>query len=121
MKHHSLIFPTCGASPASQIVSQSTLAQQATCQDRAEYQLSALAVRVLKKIERLSVEEMNRADGQEILMPINSPGILGKESGRWSVYVDEMFRLQTGTKGDLPWANRRNYHHPGRCRCAILP
>jgi prolyl-tRNA synthetase len=39
-------------------------------------------------------EEMDRAGGQEVLMPIIQPAELWQESGRWVVYGDEMFRLK---------------------------
>ena len=37
---------------------------------------------------------MDRAGGQEVLMPIMQPAELWQKSGRWEVYGDEMFRLQ---------------------------
>lgn len=57
------------------------------------YSYLPLAQRVLKKIMNIVREEMDRAGGQELLMPIIQPRELWEESGRWSVYGDEMFRL----------------------------
>lgn len=53
-----------------------------------------LAMRVLKKIERIVREEMDRQGGQELLMPIIQPAELWQESGRWDVYGPELFRLK---------------------------
>jgi len=57
------------------------------------YSYLPLAQRVLKKIEAIVREEMDRAGGQELLMPIIQPRELWEQSGRWDVYGDEMFRL----------------------------
>ncbi|HBK53640.1 MAG TPA: proline--tRNA ligase, partial [Syntrophomonas wolfei] len=38
--------------------------------------------------------EMDRAGGQEVILPIVQPAELWKKSGRWEVYGDEMFRLK---------------------------
>lgn len=57
------------------------------------YTYLPLGLRVLQKIERIVREEMNKAGGQEIMMPIVQPAELWRESGRWDVYGKELFRL----------------------------
>lgn len=57
------------------------------------YSYLPLANRVLKKIMTIIREEMDRAGGQELLMPIIQPRELWEQSGRWDVYGEEMFRL----------------------------
>lgn len=57
------------------------------------YTYLPLAWRTLKKIETIVREEMDGIDAQEISMPIVQPSELWKQSGRWSVYGDEMWRL----------------------------
>ena len=57
------------------------------------YSYLPLALRVLKKIETIVREEMDRAGAQELLMPIVQPAEMWQESGRWDVYGAEMFRL----------------------------
>ena len=37
---------------------------------------------------------MNKAGGQEVMLPIIQPAELWMETGRWHVYGDEMFRLK---------------------------
>ena len=58
------------------------------------YTYLPLAWRVLRKIENIVREEMDAKGGQEIAMPIIQPAEIWQESGRWSVYGDEMFRLK---------------------------
>lgn len=58
------------------------------------YTLLPLGNRVVKKIERIVREEMDRAGGAELLLPIIQPAEIWHETGRWDVYGPEMFRLQ---------------------------
>jgi prolyl-tRNA synthetase len=50
-------------------------------------------LRVLRKVEAIVREEMNRAGAQEILMPAVQPAELWQESGRWEQYGPELLRL----------------------------
>jgi len=58
------------------------------------YNLLPLGLRVSKKVENIVREEINRAGGLEILMPVLSPAELWIESGRWDVYGKELMRLK---------------------------
>lgn len=58
------------------------------------YSYLPLALRVLRKIEDIVREEMDKKGGQELLMSIVQPAELWQESGRWDVYGPEMFRLK---------------------------
>ena len=53
------------------------------------YTYLPLGLRVLRKIERIVREEMNRAGAQELLMPVASPAELWRETGRWDFYGKE--------------------------------
>lgn len=57
------------------------------------YQYLPLGLRVVRKVEQIVREEMNRTGAQELLMPVLSPAELWKESGRWFVYGKELMRL----------------------------
>lgn len=57
------------------------------------YTYLPLAWRTLRKIEEIVREEMDAIGGQEISMPIIQPSEMWRETGRWEVYGDEMFRL----------------------------
>jgi prolyl-tRNA synthetase len=53
-----------------------------------------LGLKVLKKIEQIVREEMNRAGAIEILMPTLQPSDLWKETGRYDAYGPEMLRIK---------------------------
>ncbi|MCD8377253.1 MAG: proline--tRNA ligase [Candidatus Gastranaerophilales bacterium] len=58
------------------------------------YSYLPLMWRVLKKVENIVREEMDRAGAQELLMPFVQPKELWQESGRWDVYGRELMRLK---------------------------
>ena len=58
------------------------------------YNFLPLMWRVLKKIETITREEMDRAGAQELLMPFVQPKELWEESGRWGAYGGELMRLK---------------------------
>ena len=53
-----------------------------------------MGLRVLRKVERIIREEMDRAGALEVLMPTIQPAELWQESGRWQQYGPELLRLQ---------------------------
>jgi len=52
-----------------------------------------LGLRVLKKVEKIIREEMDRAGALELLMPAVQPAELWQESGRWEQYGPELLRI----------------------------
>ena len=58
------------------------------------YNYLPLMWRVLKKVENIVREEMDRAGAQELLMPFVQPKELWEESGRWDVYGKELMRMK---------------------------
>src|SRR5690606_3515395 len=58
------------------------------------YSWLPLGLRVLRKVERIVREEMDRAGAQELLMPGVLPAELWQESGRWEKYGPELLRLK---------------------------
>ena len=65
------------------------------------YDFLPLGLRVLRKVENIVREEMNRAECQEILMPALLPAEYFKETGRWDVYGDTLFRLKDRKGGEF--------------------
>ncbi len=61
---------------------------------RGVYSYLPLGYRVLKKIENIVREEMDRANAQEMLMPVLQPASLWEESGRWFAYGAELMRMK---------------------------
>lgn len=60
-----------------------------------------LGLRVLRKVETIVREEMNRAGAQEVLMPAIQPAELWQESTRWDKYGPELLRLQDRHQRDF--------------------
>jgi len=58
------------------------------------YSYLPLGYKVIRKIEGIVREEMNRQGAQELLMSAIQPKELWEESGRWSTFGPEMFRLK---------------------------
>ncbi len=58
------------------------------------YNYLPAGLRVLRKIEAIIREEMDRAGAQEVLMPAVIPAELWKESGRWDAYGKELLRFR---------------------------
>jgi len=58
------------------------------------YDWLPLGFRVLKKVEQICREEMERAGAIEILMPTIQPASWWKESGRYEAYGKEMLRIR---------------------------
>lgn len=65
------------------------------------YSYLPLGWRVIRKIEAIVREEMDRAGGQEIMLPVLQPAEIWRETGRWDVYGEEMFRLKDRRDRDL--------------------
>jgi len=57
------------------------------------YNWLPLGLRVLRKVETIIREEMDRAGAQELLMPAIQPAEFWQESGRWEEYGPELLRL----------------------------
>ncbi|BBM00575.1 proline--tRNA ligase [Microbulbifer sp. GL-2] len=58
-------------------------------------------LRVLRKVERIVREEMDRAGALEVLMPVVQPAELWEESGRWQQYGPELLRIQDRHNNDF--------------------
>ncbi len=53
-----------------------------------------LGLRVLRKVEKITRDEMNKAGALEVLMPTLQPAELWQETGRWEQYGPELARLK---------------------------
>jgi prolyl-tRNA synthetase len=60
-----------------------------------------LGLRVVRKVERIVREEMNRAGALELAMPVVQPAELWQESGRWQAYGPELLRLKDRHERDF--------------------
>ena len=58
------------------------------------YNYMPLGLRVIRKVEAIVREEMNRAGAIELLMPVVQPAELWQETGRWQKYGPELMRVK---------------------------
>ena len=65
------------------------------------YTYMPIALRSIRKIEKIIREEMNRAGAVELLMPVVQPAELWMESGRWQKMGPEMLRLKDRHERDF--------------------
>jgi prolyl-tRNA synthetase len=60
-----------------------------------------LGTRVMRKVEQIVREEMNRAGAIELMMPVVQPAELWQESGRWKEYGPELLRFRDRHERDF--------------------
>jgi len=60
-----------------------------------------MGLRVLRKVENIIREEMNKTGALEILMPAIQPAELWQESGRWDFYGSELLRIKDRHERDF--------------------
>jgi prolyl-tRNA synthetase len=58
------------------------------------YNYMPMGLRVIRKVEAIVREEMDRAGAIELLMPVVQPAELWQESGRWVQYGPELMRIK---------------------------
>jgi len=58
------------------------------------YTWMPLGLRVLRKVEAVVREEMDRSGGIELLMPAVQPAELWQETGRWDVFGPQMLKIR---------------------------
>lgn len=65
------------------------------------YSWMPLGLRVLRKVEAIVRDEMNRAGALELLMPAVQPKELWEETGRWAVFGPQMLKIQDRHQRDF--------------------
>ncbi|OGL46156.1 MAG: proline--tRNA ligase [Candidatus Schekmanbacteria bacterium RBG_16_38_11] len=65
------------------------------------YNYLPLGYRVIRKIEEIIRQEMNRAGALEVLLPAIQPSELWIESGRWELYGKELLRIKDRSDRDF--------------------
>jgi prolyl-tRNA synthetase len=104
MRQSRLLIPTLRDDPGeAEVVSHRLMLRAGMIRKVAAgiYTYLPLGLRVIRKVERIIREEMNRAGAQEVLMPIASPAELWQETGRWDFYGKELFRLKDRHERDF--------------------
>jgi prolyl-tRNA synthetase len=104
MRWSQTLIPTLKEDPAdAEVVSHKLLVRAGFIRQisRGIYDYFPLALKVIRKIEQIVREEMDRAGAQELLMPICSPAELWQESGRWEKYGKELLRFKDRHERDF--------------------
>ena len=65
------------------------------------YTWMPLGLRVLRKIEAIVREEMNKSGAIELIMPAIQPAELWQESGRWDVFGPQMLKIKDRHDNDF--------------------
>lgn len=97
MKVSNLLIPTLREVPSeAEIASHKLMLRAGLMRKLAAgvYTYLPLGYRVLRRIESIVREEMDKSGAQEVLMSALLPSEVLKESGRWEVFGPEMFRLK---------------------------
>ena len=68
------------------------------------YTWSPLGLRVLRKVERIVREEMDRAGAIELLMPTIQPRELWEETGRWAKFGPQLLKIRDRKEQEFCYA-----------------
>ena len=104
MRTSQLLLSTLKETPAdAEVVSHQLMLRAGLIRKLAAglYTWLPLGLRVLRKVERIVREEMDRAGAQEVSMPAVQPAELWQESGRWDQYGPELLRLRDRHERDF--------------------
>jgi prolyl-tRNA synthetase len=104
MRQSRLLIPTLRDDPGeAEIVSHRLMLRAGLIRKVAAgiYTYLPLGLRVIRKVEQIVREEMNKSGAQEVLMPIATPAELWQETGRWDFYGKELFRLKDRHERDF--------------------
>jgi len=97
MRISKLFFPTLKEAPKDASIQSHVLMVRAGLIKKVSsgiYSMLPLGNRVVKKVENIIREEMNRIGGNEFLLPVLIPGDMWKQSDRWFSMGAELFRLR---------------------------
>jgi len=103
MRYSELFLPTVREIPAdAEIVSHQLMIRAGMIRKLTSgiYTYLPLGYRVIRKLEKIVREEMNRAGAQEVYMPMVQPRELWEESGRWNHYGKELLRFKDRNERD---------------------
>jgi len=104
MRWSKTLLPTVKEDPAdAEVISHKLLVRAGFIRQisRGIYDYLPLALKVIRKIEQIVRQEMDRAGAQELLMPICSPAELWQESRRWEMYGKELLRFKDRHERDF--------------------
>jgi len=104
MRFSKMFLPTLKEAPSdTEIVSHRLMTRAGMIRRVAAgiYNYLPIGLRVMRKVENIVREEMNRAGAQEVVMPMVIPSELWQESGRWDIYGKELLRIKDRHERDF--------------------
>ncbi|OEF98641.1 proline--tRNA ligase [Desulfuribacillus alkaliarsenatis] len=104
MKQQKMLIPTLREVPSdAEVASHKLMLRAGLIRQLASgvYSYLPLGYKVLKKVEAIVREEMDKSGAQEILTSAIQPAELWKKSGRWDAYGPELMRLQDRHQRDF--------------------
>jgi prolyl-tRNA synthetase len=104
VRYRQSLIPTLKQDPTdAEVVSHKLMVRAGMIRQvaRGIYDFLPLGLRVVRKVEHIVREEMDRAGAQEILMPTICPAELWNESGRWDQYGKELLRMKDRYERDF--------------------
>ncbi len=97
MRTSQLLLSTLRETPADAEIASHQLMLRAGLVRKLEagglYTWLPLGLKVLRRVEMIVREEMDKAGAQEVLMPVVQPAELWQDSGRWQFYGPELLRF----------------------------
>jgi len=97
MRYSEMFLPTGRETPSdAEVVSHQLMLRAGMIRKLTSgiYSYLPLGLRVIRKVEQIVREEMNRAGAQEVFLPAAQPAELWIESGRWEMYGKELLRFK---------------------------
>jgi prolyl-tRNA synthetase len=104
MRYSQYFLPTLRETPGdAEVISHQLMARAGMIRKVAAgvYDYLPFGLRVIRKVENIVREEMNRAGAIELLMPAVNPADLWQQSGRWQEYGKELLRFKDRKETDF--------------------
>ena len=104
MRFSKMFLPTLKEAPSdTEVISHRLMTRAGMIRKVAAgiYNYLPIGLRVIRKVENIVREEMNRAGAQEVVMPMVIPSELWQESGRWDIYGKELLRIKDRHERDF--------------------
>ena len=104
MRRSQILVPTLKENPAdAEVISHRLMLRAGLIRKLASglYTWLPLGLRVLRKVEAIVRDEMNKAGAQEVLMPAVQPAELWHESERWDQFGPELLRFHDRHQRDF--------------------
>jgi len=104
MRYSQYFLPTLKETPGdAEVASHQLMARAGMIRKVAAgvYDYLPFGLRVIRKVENIVREEMNRAGAIELLMPAVNPADLWQQSGRWQQYGKELLRFKDRKETDF--------------------